>query len=84
MDSSKLLELTLFEPLTTINNDSYDNYQLYSQIKEIVGAIFEFDNILFLTKWKNSKDIRVVESRVMNRIFPQMVINYYEQILFKT
>lgn len=70
--------------MKTIYSNSHDDCQLYSQIEEIVGAMFVFEHIIFLTKWKHSEDIRLVESRVMKKIHTQMVINYYEKILFHT
>lgn len=70
---SKPLGIYYYSPL-------YENEKADLRIEEIVGATIESGHIMFLTKWKHSKTLLLVESTVMNEIHPQLVISYYENL----
>lgn len=51
-------------------------------VDKILGIIFESGQRMFLVKWKTEEDIELVESYIMNQMYPQDVITYYEDIVF--
>lgn len=52
------------------------------EVDKILGKVFESGQRMFLVKWKTGEDIELVESHIMNQMYPQDVIAYYEDIVF--
>lgn len=50
-------------------------------VDKILGIVFESGQRMFLVKWKTEEDIELVESSIINRMYPQDVIAYYEDIV---
>lgn len=51
-------------------------------VDKILGVVFESGQRMFLIKWKTEEDIELVESPIINQMYPQDVIAYYEDIVF--